>query len=691
MHTSISSRLARRGRALPIVIAILGVLTVAGGLRVATLRADLPYTTIPEEPFALTGAAHQISERTWDPSLRASPSTKTHPYIYPSFLMDATAITATVIAAARGETEELREGTRATVSSPYIEVVEPRLLVLSGRLVVVALSLATVLLAALLGMRLAGPWVGVLAALFVAVLPIFVTRSSITTVDMPATCFATAAFYCAARVVSATWMRPFVSWVVAGAVVSAFAFTTKYSVGPVLLVVLAGVAFRSDRTVKQRMRVALVAAGVFVITAALVMPALVFRTSDVIDVYRFQVRAYRRFPGTDSYLEQLLHTRELGSLLLFAGLIGLALLWRSQQARPVVAGYVVVAILTLGSLVWTEYQPLRNLLPFVPFLAVAAATAIVGVVRFVGTRLKLPRGVQTAAAVVIGVALCVPPVSEGTRTYIDRKRDHTDTRVTLRRWIGPRVQPGERVLVAEELAFLHGELRHICAPVVVGSQREPAPVDSYDWVLVGDLDSDRWPSPWWDALDERRETRDIGRIPTSGPPSGRVVTQPLVDVWHRNDELIHVFGPDDASTRSPRRTSCAEEQRSLRDLDDIIPVVTPAHGSAHEGDAGPTEVRVPIELSRRAEGPVTITWRTVYDGDASGALAEPPGDYTPASGSLTVPEGETRAVAVITINGDTVPEPDESVIVVFGTDTNDVRIGGDLGVGRASIVDDDAQ
>jgi hypothetical protein len=604
--------------------------------------------------------------------------------------MDATAITATVLAAARGETAELREGTRTTVSSPYIEVVEPRLLVVTGRLVVVALSLATVLLAALLGMRLAGPWVGVLAALFVAVLPIIVTRSSITTVDMPATCFATAAFYCAARVVSATWKRPFVSWVVAGAVASAFAFTTKYSAGSVLLAVLAAVAFRSDRTVTQRIQVALVAAGAFVITAVLVMPALVLRAADVIDAHRYLVRAYRHLPGGDSYLEQLLHTRELGLPLLFAGVIGLALLRRSPQARPVVAGYVVSAIVTLGPLLWTDYQPLRNLLPFVPFLAVAAGTTIAGLVRFVGTRLKIPRGAQTAATLVIGVALCVPPVNEGTRIYIDRKRDHTDSRVTLRRWVGPRVQPGERVLVAEELAFLRGELRHICAPVVVGSQREPAPVDSYDWVLVGDLDPDRWRSPWWDALDDRRETRDIGRIPTSGLPSSRIVNQPLEEVWHRNDELIHVFGPDDASTRSPRRRSCAEGQPSLRDLDDIIPVVTPTPGSAREGDAGPTELRVPVELSRAAEGPVTITWRTVYDEDVSGAVAEPPGDYTPASGTLTVPEGETRAAAVITINGDTVPEFDESVIVLFGTDTNDVRIGGVYGATRADIVDDDA-
>ncbi len=51
-----------------------------------------------------------------------------------------------------------------TVASPYIEVVEPWTLILAGRLFVLLMSVATVLLVGLLGMRIAGRTAGILAA-----------------------------------------------------------------------------------------------------------------------------------------------------------------------------------------------------------------------------------------------------------------------------------------------------------------------------------------------------------------------------------------------------------------------------------------------------------------------------------------------------------------------------------------------
>ncbi len=170
-----------------VLIACIAV--VALGVRAVTVRADLPYTTYAAEQFTLKGSAHQIADTTWDPAW----------YGYPSFLMNATTLSASAVAVTRGETGELRDGARTTIESRYVEVVEPSILVLAGRLVVLILSSLTVVFVALLGIRLAGRRVGLLAALMVAVLPMFVSRGSIVIVDTPATCFVVAALYCASR------------------------------------------------------------------------------------------------------------------------------------------------------------------------------------------------------------------------------------------------------------------------------------------------------------------------------------------------------------------------------------------------------------------------------------------------------------------------------------------------------------
>jgi Dolichyl-phosphate-mannose-protein mannosyltransferase len=682
-----TTRPTGRQAALLMLAAVLAVVTLGAGLRAATLEADLPYMTYHDEPFTLMGSARQIANATWDPGGDALVSTKMRSYLYPAFVMNATTVAAIAVSAVRGETDDLGEGARRTAASPYSEVVEPRELVLAGRLVVFTLAVATILLVALLGSMLAGRTVGVLAALLVAVLPVFVTRGSIVIVDTPAACFATAALYCAARVTTAAWKRPLVKWTLLASVASALAFTSKYSSGPALLAVVTVLVLRRDRSVRERAALAVASSGAFVVVSVVVMPALVLRTSDVIEILRFQARVYDRFPATDSLWQQLVRTTEFGLLGMVAALAGLALMLRCERTRSVAIGYLVFAAVLLAAVLTTDYQPIRNILPLLPFLTIAAATAVVACVRFVGCRLRVPRMLQAAGAVVIVCAVALVPFREGTRAYIADQRGTIDTRIQLRRWVSARALPGERVLVAEELSFLEDELRRICAEVTVGSQREPAPLDWYDWVLVGDLDPERWPSTWMDVL-PRQETRSIGRIPTSGLPSGVFRDTPLVDVWHRNAQLIHVFGPADASLRTPRQDGCHARGPSVARLGDVVPVVIPATGTAPEGDAGTSELHIPVTLSEPPAGQVSITWQTLVAEDAP-APADPNGDYLPAHGELTLDEGETTATVAITINGDTRAEPDENVVVAFDADTPGVRIGAIYGLGRGVIIDDD--
>jgi Dolichyl-phosphate-mannose-protein mannosyltransferase len=672
------------------VVAIVSVAGLGAALRVVTLTADAPYTTYVDEWAILKGSARQVSDATWDPGW----------YHYPAFLMDATTVVASVLSGVGGDSNELRDGARATVATPYIEIVEPWTLVIAGRLVVLALAIANIVLIALLGARLAGRRVGLLAALFVAVLPIFVTRGSVVISDTAAAAFATAALYCSARVVTASSRRQLVTWLVIGGGASGLACTSKYTIGTVLLAVCAAVALRQHHSVWDRLKLGGLAVAAFAFIAALSTPALVFRTSAVVDALEFLERSYTTRPPTESYWEQLLHAREFGRLMLLAGFAGLVLLARSRRARPVVFAYLAFAIPTLALLLRAGFQPVRNILPLVPFVAIAAAATIVEAVRFVGARWRLSHQVQGVVAVVIALALCWAPLQGGTRKHIAMQRAHVDTRTWVREWVAGRVHQNERVLVAEEISMLPGELQRICADVTVGSQREPAPVGAYDWVLLGDQDDPRWPSPWEEALAHQPPTWRIGDYPMSGSKGGlRIQTQPLEQVWHDNRERIYVFGPPDASTRDRRDARCTSSDQTVGVLTDELPQVQPGSASTREGDAATRALQVPVSLSIPSSQPITVTWQTqpprlaaAMDELADVLDASPaatPDDYSERNGTVTFRPGETRATITVSVNGDAEPEPDEFLLVSFAATAADVKIGGLFGLGVVEISNDD--
>ena len=124
------------------VVAIAAVVLLTVAIRAVTLTSALPYSNYVDERFTVTGSSHQVAESTWDSGRETNSRNKYVPYLYPSLLMDATTLSAFAYSAATGQTGELRSGARATLASPYAEVIEPRSLILSGRIIVLLLSAA---------------------------------------------------------------------------------------------------------------------------------------------------------------------------------------------------------------------------------------------------------------------------------------------------------------------------------------------------------------------------------------------------------------------------------------------------------------------------------------------------------------------------------------------------------------------
>ncbi len=118
------------------------------------------------------------------------------------------------------------------------------------------------------------------------------------------------------------------------------------------------------------------------------------------------------------------------------------------------------------------------------------------------------------------------------------------------------------------------------------------------------------------------------------------------------------------------------------------PSLLPGTASIAEGNTGSSALDIPVTLSKPPLFPVSARWQTVFVPGAVGNQADPATDYTPASGRISFAQGETAKTLRVTVNADTVVEPDEYIVVQFG-DPSGATLGGYWGLGFGLITNDD--
>jgi probable HAF family extracellular repeat protein len=116
--------------------------------------------------------------------------------------------------------------------------------------------------------------------------------------------------------------------------------------------------------------------------------------------------------------------------------------------------------------------------------------------------------------------------------------------------------------------------------------------------------------------------------------------------------------------------------------DDEAPVVRFKQSSFNVGEGAGTAT-VTVTRSGGTNGGVSVSYST---GDGT---ATQPGDYTPASGTVTFAEGETEKTFNVTVNQDTTDEPDETVNLALGTPGGGATLGAQS-TAVLTITDDDA-
>ena len=116
--------------------------------------------------------------------------------------------------------------------------------------------------------------------------------------------------------------------------------------------------------------------------------------------------------------------------------------------------------------------------------------------------------------------------------------------------------------------------------------------------------------------------------------------------------------------------------------DDSGPRARAGVGVAAEGAGGTSTLEIPITLSEPSTETVRVTWETGSN-TATASL-----DFVGSSGVVELAPGETTATVSVEVIDDAVPEADEIVVLILRS-AEHATVGGWLGIGAGTIVDDD--
>jgi hypothetical protein len=228
-------------------------------------------------------------------------------------------------------------------------------------------------------------------------------------------------------------------------------------------------------------------------------------------------------------------TGAIGLVALVLGAAGLGwALWRRTRLDLIVAPYVIVYFVYIGT--WKELAD-RYLLPIVPLLLLLAVRLAVELVQRARPRARA--AVMAAVAVVLAVALALPLADS---IAFDRALSGTDTREVAREWIQDNIPAGSLIAVENYTAplVLEDDLDHYRAAGL-----EPV---AYRLVRL------RLPAPKTPDTDrdlERLRREGVDYVLVSSRISDRVLAAPevyprAVEFYERLDaeaELVKEFRP----------------------------------------------------------------------------------------------------------------------------------------------------
>ena len=427
---------AVRRRLGPFELLLVAVLALAVAFRLHGVTWGLPYNFLDPDEGTIVPKAFSVARGHVNP----------HWFFYPSLYFYLLAAVFWVLTPVWAVVQQ------ANLLSSASFVLDQGTYFLLGRLLSVAFGTASVYLVYRLGRSAYGRWVGLLAAVFLAVEPLHVKYSHIAVTDVPATAFSLLALLLLLTAAKGGGAR----WLFAGAVAAGLATATKYNLGMLVLPAAVAAVCASRAEVAEHVRLggsrlrewARLLAGRVV--APMVTAFLLASPFVVLDLPKF-VRDF-------SVQSRIMHTGwlgfenagngywynlsvnlagEMGLVLLGLAVAGVGLaLVRRSRLDLMVAPYIIVYFAYIGT--WKELAD-RYLLPLVPLLLLLAARLCVGAVRVrPAWRPLLGPGlaVLLAAAVVL-------PLSDS--IAFNEQLTRPDVRIRAKTWVERTIPPGSKI------------------------------------------------------------------------------------------------------------------------------------------------------------------------------------------------------------------------------------------------------
>jgi 4-amino-4-deoxy-L-arabinose transferase-like glycosyltransferase len=419
------------------------VILIALLLRVWGINADLPYIYHPDEPVALEISLGMFKTGDMNPHFLYWPSL----LFYLNFLAYIPYYLFGKLAGVFQTPESILAPVEVVMGATYAPMPT---VVLLGRLLSVGFGLGSVLVAYLIGRRLTQrAWVGLLAALLVAVSPTTVWHSRWIAPDTMATFFVLASLYASLRVYQEGRTRDYVL----AAVCVGLAASSKYNALLAVLPLLVAHVLRHGRQSfkKRDLYVAIVLSGlVFLHTT----PFAVLDFREFFAHMEFNSQHYATgHPGMEGdtvrwYLEYLWNTS--GPVLLLA-LVGMVWGIASRSRETVILStFPVVYLLFISRFTVRNDRTLLPALAFLFLLAVLAIYQLHGRLTRSASRAMRFVSVATLAALVLVIVGLMSSLSAQ-----DSLRLNTvDSRETARVWIAENLPSGTKVALESYAPFV---------------------------------------------------------------------------------------------------------------------------------------------------------------------------------------------------------------------------------------------
>jgi hypothetical protein len=410
---------AAESRRLRLALLIAGVSLVAAAARVTGLSFGLPHHLFhPDENLLISTAARMAAGADWNPHFFHWGGA--HFYVTAAVFRMASLI-------------------REPASTADLYVI--------ARLLSAVMGTATVALTMLIAHRLyRNDWLTALAGIILALMPLHVRGSHYATVDAAATFWMSLSAWCFVKAIDSGLDR---KWPIATGVIAGVAMGTKYTLG-IVPPVMAVACFVSARQAAGRWLAPAILLGATVVGFALSNPYAVLDTQAFVTGIRELAAHYDnpslhpRNYGDHNILFFLstLASGESDPFVLFAAAIGIGVLARSER-RPAVLALAAAPILMFVYLGTRRANYIRNLLPLLPFLAIAFALGVTTVAAwFARTR---ARAAIAGVVIAAGLAWSAQHVIR-----IDRVLSRPDTRDMASDWMAANLPAGSRVAVERE-------------------------------------------------------------------------------------------------------------------------------------------------------------------------------------------------------------------------------------------------